>query len=168
MLLSDSSSDDEDEDPIRREDLQETLKLHKYMRQTRVEFYQDPQHGQYQYYSTGLLSNYDKFAEHQKMIVGPRKKVPKDQKKHDKKMKGKECVICSCCCILCVNSSSGPYIKVSSLFFQQVNEKQLFFFWGGWGGVIVVFTYKVLHSSQNTRNSYHDHDHCDIDFTRFL
>ena len=132
MLLSDSSSDDEDEDPIRREDLQETLKLHKYMRQTRVEFYQDPQHGQYQYYSTGLLSNYDKFAEHQKMIVGPRKKVPKDQKKHDKKMKGKECVVCSYCCFLCVNSSSGPCIKVSSFF-----PSASFF------AVFVVFTNKV-------------------------
>lgn len=43
---------------------------------------------QYQYYSVGMLSNYDKFYEHQKMIVGPRKKITKEQKKLEKKMKG--------------------------------------------------------------------------------
>jgi len=44
---------------------------------------------QYQYYSVGLLSNYDKFYEHQKMVVGPKKKLSKEQRKLEKKlMKG--------------------------------------------------------------------------------
>lgn len=32
---------------------------------------------QYQYYSAGLLSNYDRFLEHQKLIVGNKKKKEK-------------------------------------------------------------------------------------------
>ncbi len=43
---------------------------------------------QYQYYSVGLLSNYDKFYEHQKVILGPKKKLAREQKKLEKKMKG--------------------------------------------------------------------------------
>jgi hypothetical protein len=43
------------------------------------------QNSQYQYYGAGLLSNYDKFPEHQKLIVGNRKK--KKEKKFEKKMK---------------------------------------------------------------------------------
>lgn len=38
---------------------------------------------QYQYYSAGLLSNYDRFPDHQKLIVGNKKKK---EKKPDKKM----------------------------------------------------------------------------------
>lgn len=40
---------------------------------------------QYQYFGAGLLSNYDKFPEHQKLIVGNKKK--KKDKKLEKKMK---------------------------------------------------------------------------------
>jgi DNA helicase INO80 len=43
---------------------------------------------QYQYYSTGLLSNYDHFPEQQKAILGPKKKISKDQKKMERKIKG--------------------------------------------------------------------------------
>ena len=43
------------------------------------------QNYQYQYYGAGLLSNYDKFPEHQKLIVGNKKK--KKEKKLEKKMK---------------------------------------------------------------------------------
>jgi DNA helicase INO80 len=43
------------------------------------------QNSQYQYYGAGLLSNYDKFPEHQKLIVGNKKK--KKDKKFEKKMK---------------------------------------------------------------------------------
>lgn len=43
---------------------------------------------QYQYYSTGLLSNYDKFPEHNKLIAGPKKKISKEYKKMERKMKG--------------------------------------------------------------------------------
>lgn len=47
-----------------------------------------PQLHQYQYYSTGLLSNYDKYPEHSKSIVGHKKKMAKEQKKQEKKAKG--------------------------------------------------------------------------------
>ena len=43
------------------------------------------QNAQYQYYGAGLLSNYDKFPEHQKLIVGSKKK--KKEKKSEKKNK---------------------------------------------------------------------------------
>lgn len=43
----------------------------------------DFQNIQYQYYSAGLLSNYDRFLEHQKLIVGNKKKK---EKKPDKKI----------------------------------------------------------------------------------
>ena len=43
---------------------------------------------QYQYYGTGLLSNYDHYHDHQKTVLGPRKKISKDQKKLERKMKG--------------------------------------------------------------------------------
>lgn len=36
---------------------------------------------QYQYYSAGLLSNYDRFLEHQKLIVGNKKKKEKKPEK---------------------------------------------------------------------------------------
>ena len=47
-----------------------------------------PQLRQYQYYSTGLLSNYDKYPEHSKSIVGHKKKLAKEQKKAERKAKG--------------------------------------------------------------------------------
>lgn len=43
---------------------------------------------QYEYYSTGLLSNYDHFPDQQKAILGPKKKISKDQKKMERKIKG--------------------------------------------------------------------------------
>ena len=42
---------------------------------------------QYQYYSSGLLSTHDKYHEHQKSIIGPKKKLAKEQKKLEKKLK---------------------------------------------------------------------------------
>ena len=49
---------------------------------------------QYQYYSVGLLSNYDKFYEHQKAIVGPKKKAAKEQKRLEKKLMKGHCYVC--------------------------------------------------------------------------
>lgn len=48
---------------------------------------------QYQYYSTGLLSNYDKYHEHQKAVLGPKKKISKDHKKKEKRIKGTNIVV---------------------------------------------------------------------------
>ena len=39
---------------------------------------------QYQYYSASLLSNHDKFHEHQIRILGPKEKFPKEMKKRIK------------------------------------------------------------------------------------
>ena len=51
-------------------------------------FYINLQLRQYQYYSTGMLSSYDHFNDHQKSVMGPKKKISKEQKKMEKKIKG--------------------------------------------------------------------------------
>ncbi|KAL5008979.1 hypothetical protein ScPMuIL_014560 [Solemya velum] len=89
ILLSDSSSDEDEERPITKEELHTMLKTHKYQRKHQMQFYQDTELHQYQYYSTGLLSNYDKYHEHQKAILGPKRKISREQKKLEKKMKAK-------------------------------------------------------------------------------
>lgn len=48
-----------------------------------ISWYYNFQNIQYQYYSAGLLSNYDRFPDHQKLIVGNKKKK---EKKPDKKI----------------------------------------------------------------------------------
>ncbi|XP_077863230.1 chromatin-remodeling ATPase INO80 [Saccoglossus kowalevskii] len=86
ILLSDSSDsdgDDNDDKPLSKDELHEMLKLHKYKRKCQTEIYGDRELQQYMYYSSGLLSVYDKFPEHQRLILGPKKK------KDDKKMKAK-------------------------------------------------------------------------------
>ncbi|KAJ8308012.1 LOW QUALITY PROTEIN: hypothetical protein KUTeg_012886 [Tegillarca granosa] len=89
ILLSDSSSDEDEEKPITTEELHAMLRTHRQQRKYQINFYQEQEHHQYQYYSTGLLSNYDKYYEHQKNFAGAKKKISKDHKKFDKKMKGK-------------------------------------------------------------------------------
>ncbi|ESO83010.1 hypothetical protein LOTGIDRAFT_236919 [Lottia gigantea] len=89
ILLSDSSSDEDEERPITNEDLQLMIKVHKYKKKHQLHFYQDPELHQYQYYSTGLLSNYDKYPEHSKQFAGPKKKISKEQKKFEKRVKAK-------------------------------------------------------------------------------
>ncbi|XP_076441698.1 chromatin-remodeling ATPase INO80-like isoform X2 [Babylonia areolata] len=90
ILLSDSSSEDEnDERPVNQEDVQAMLKMHKHQKRHQARYYHNPQLRKYMYYSSGLLSNYDKFPEHYKTIVGPKKKISKDQKKIEKKVKAK-------------------------------------------------------------------------------
>ncbi|XP_077993238.1 chromatin-remodeling ATPase INO80-like [Glandiceps talaboti] len=85
ILLSDTSDseDDDDDKPLSKEELHDMLKLHKYQRVCRAEFYDDKELQSYMYYSSGLLSNYDKFPEHQRSVLGPKKK------KDDKKIKAK-------------------------------------------------------------------------------
>ncbi|KAK3093780.1 hypothetical protein FSP39_020132, partial [Pinctada imbricata] len=88
ILLSDSSSD-EDDKPITEEDFQTMLKIHKYQRKHQIHFYQDNELHQYQYYSTGMLSNIDKYYEQQKAYMGTKKKISKEHRKKDKKLKDK-------------------------------------------------------------------------------
>ncbi|XP_066282143.1 chromatin-remodeling ATPase INO80-like isoform X2 [Branchiostoma lanceolatum] len=84
LLVSDSSDSESEDQPISEEEYHSMLRLHKYMRTHQNRFYTDRENMQYQYYSTGLLSNYDKFHEHQRFILGPKKK-----RKEDKKLKAK-------------------------------------------------------------------------------
>lgn len=95
LLVSDSSdsSDDRDDEPITEEELQSMLRLHLYRKKYQNHFYSNPENRQYQYYGAGLLSNYDKFPEHQTLIVGNKKKKKvlaskkeKGSKKHDDKI----------------------------------------------------------------------------------
>ncbi|XP_052275442.1 chromatin-remodeling ATPase INO80-like [Dreissena polymorpha] len=89
ILLSDSSSDSDSEAEITEEELHNMLRLHKYQRTNQMTFYQEPELHQFQYYSTGLLSNYDHYPDQLKAILGPKKKISKDQKKMERKIKAK-------------------------------------------------------------------------------
>lgn len=86
ILLSDSSDNDSDsdtEDPITEEDFRDMLKFHILRKKYQGKFYQKPDNIQYQYYGSGLLSNIDRFPEHQKLIIGNKKRK---EKKSDKKI----------------------------------------------------------------------------------
>ncbi|XP_034946860.1 chromatin-remodeling ATPase INO80 [Chelonus insularis] len=89
ILLSDSdtaslASDESDTDgPITEQDFQDMLKFHILRKKYQGKFYQKPENIQYQYYGAGLLSSYDRFPEHQKLIVGNKKKK---EKKFEKKI----------------------------------------------------------------------------------
>lgn len=91
ILLSDSSdssaSGSDTDGPITEEDFQDMLKFHILRKKYQGRFYQKPENIQYQYYSAGLLSNYDRFLEHQKLIVGNKKKKEKKPEKKVMKMK---------------------------------------------------------------------------------
>ncbi|CAL1526196.1 unnamed protein product [Lymnaea stagnalis] len=88
ILLSDTSSSEDEEKPMKVEDLHFMLAIHKHNKKNRKRFYHDPELRQYQYCSTGLLSNYDRYPEHSKMFVGHKKKMAKEQKKQEKKARG--------------------------------------------------------------------------------
>ncbi|EFN73818.1 Putative DNA helicase Ino80 [Camponotus floridanus] len=85
ILLSDSSdssaSGSDTDSQITEDDFQEMLKFHILRKKYQGRFYQKPENIQYQYYSAGLLSNYDRFLEHQKLIVGNKKKKEKKPEK---------------------------------------------------------------------------------------
>lgn len=72
---SDSSESESDTDgPITEDDFQDMLKFHILRKKYQARFYQKQENIQYQYYGAGLLSSYDRFPEHQKLIVGNKKK----------------------------------------------------------------------------------------------
>ncbi|GIY61517.1 chromatin-remodeling ATPase INO80 [Caerostris darwini] len=90
ILLSDSSDSDDSNDSITEEDLQDMLKLHKLQKAAQAEFHNNPELRQFQYYGSGLLSNYDKFYDNQKQILGGKKlKEKKAEKRKVKLKKGK-------------------------------------------------------------------------------
>ncbi|KAK9498587.1 hypothetical protein O3M35_003187 [Rhynocoris fuscipes] len=70
----DDSEDDNDSCEISEERLREMIKEHIYAKKYRNRFYNRQKNRQYQYYSAGLLSNYDKFPEHQLSTTGTSKK----------------------------------------------------------------------------------------------
>ncbi|XP_063977113.1 chromatin-remodeling ATPase INO80 isoform X2 [Diachasmimorpha longicaudata] len=86
ILLSDSSdssqSGSDTEGPITEEDFKDMLKFHILRKKYQGRFYQKPENIQYQYYGAGLLSTCDRFPDHQKLIVGNKKRK---EKKSDKK-----------------------------------------------------------------------------------
>ncbi|XP_053689861.1 chromatin-remodeling ATPase INO80 [Sabethes cyaneus] len=88
LLLSDSESESEisDEDEYIRDMLKNHLREKKY----RGKYYSTISNSQYGYYGTGLLSNYDMFPEHQRSIVGVRKRRMKRVKKTVKLKSGKK------------------------------------------------------------------------------
>nr|CAD7575930.1 unnamed protein product [Timema californicum] len=86
LLLSDSSESSEDEDgPVTEEEIHSMLRLHLRRKRYAEQYHHNPENYQYQYYSVGLLSNYDKFPDHQRSIIGNKKK--KKDKKAEKKLK---------------------------------------------------------------------------------
>ncbi|XP_066594162.1 chromatin-remodeling ATPase INO80 isoform X2 [Prorops nasuta] len=91
ILLSDSSdssgSGSESDSTITEDDFQEMLKFHILRKKYQGRFYQKPENIQYQYYSAGLLSSYDRFIEHQKLIAGNKKKKEKKPEKKILKIK---------------------------------------------------------------------------------
>ena len=100
ILVSDSSDDDEDESKeVSEEEIQHMLQLHKYHGRCRAQFYKDSDMRQYQYYSVGLLSNFDKFLVHQRSVVGTKRIKEKKNKTKSKNKKQKvtadEAAVCA-------------------------------------------------------------------------
>ncbi|XP_055594739.1 chromatin-remodeling ATPase INO80 [Uranotaenia lowii] len=88
LLLSDSDSESEisDEDEYVRDMLRNHVRERKY----RGKYYSSLKNSQYGYYGAGLLSTYDMFPEHQRSIVGVRKRKIKREKKLVKLKSGKK------------------------------------------------------------------------------
>ncbi|GFW33581.1 chromatin-remodeling ATPase INO80 [Trichonephila clavipes] len=87
ILLSDSSDSDDSSESITEEDLHDMLKLHKYQKTAQTEFHNNPELRQFQYYGSGLLSNYDKFHDNQKLVLGGKKLKEKKAEKRKVKLK---------------------------------------------------------------------------------
>ncbi|XP_042901468.1 chromatin-remodeling ATPase INO80 isoform X1 [Parasteatoda tepidariorum] len=89
ILLSDSSDSDDSSGSITEEDLRDMLKLHKLQKSAQDTFHKNTDLRQYQYYGSGLLSNCDKFYEHQKLVLGSKKLKEKKNEKRKAKLKKK-------------------------------------------------------------------------------
>ncbi|XP_059621349.1 chromatin-remodeling ATPase INO80 [Phlebotomus argentipes] len=81
VLLSDTESESEWQQMGEDEYVREMLKSHLRERQMRAKFYRSSNNAQYGYYGAGLLSSADMFPEHQRSIVGSRKKRAKEKKR---------------------------------------------------------------------------------------
>ncbi|XP_021709328.1 putative DNA helicase Ino80 [Aedes aegypti] len=88
LLLSDTETESEisDEDDY----IKEMLKNHVREKKYRGKYYSTMNNSQYGYYGAGLLSNYDMFPEHQRSIVGVRKRKIKREKKMGKLKPGRK------------------------------------------------------------------------------
>lgn len=69
VLLTDTSDSSDDEE-ITEEDLQDMLREHVLRNKYKKKFYHNPKNQDYMYYGTGLLSNFDKYPEHQSSSSG--------------------------------------------------------------------------------------------------
>lgn len=79
VLLSDSEDSAEEENWTVDQHIKEMLYHHQLRRKYQKKYYSNPDNLQYQYYGAGLLSNFDKFTEHQKAVIGNRKKKKKEK-----------------------------------------------------------------------------------------
>lgn len=68
ILLSDTSESSDDEE-ITEEDLQDMLREHALKNKYRKKFHKKSKNQEYMYYGTGILSNYDKYPEHQSSSI---------------------------------------------------------------------------------------------------
>ncbi|GAB0098739.1 Chromatin-remodeling ATPase INO80 [Sergentomyia squamirostris] len=81
VLLSDTDSESDFPPGGEEEYVREMLKSHLRERQIRMKYYRNANNAQWGYYGAGVLSNYDMFPEHQRSIVGSRKKRSKEKKR---------------------------------------------------------------------------------------
>ncbi|KAK3911986.1 Chromatin-remodeling ATPase INO80 [Frankliniella fusca] len=79
VLISDSEDSAEEENWNVDQHIRQMLYYHQLRRKYQKRYYSNPDNLQYQYYGAGLLSNFDKFTEHQKAVIGNRKKKKKEK-----------------------------------------------------------------------------------------
>uniref|UniRef100_A0A914D9C8 Uncharacterized protein n=1 Tax=Acrobeloides nanus TaxID=290746 RepID=A0A914D9C8_9BILA len=69
LLTEESDSEDSGgEEHFTQQNLKELLKIHRRRRTLQTQYHNDIMNSQYTYYSAGLLSNHDRFPEHQKEV----------------------------------------------------------------------------------------------------
>jgi DNA helicase INO80 len=69
-LLEESDSESDGDQTISEQDLRILLKIHRCRRKYQKKYHTDIMNSQYTYYGGGLLSEVDRFPEHQKQVVG--------------------------------------------------------------------------------------------------
>lgn len=86
LLVCDTSSSSDDE-PMDDTKLKTMLKMHIKEKKIRSKYYSTTENSQYKYYGSGLLSNYDRFLEHQNSIVCKKRKRNKNNYGNSRKIR---------------------------------------------------------------------------------
>jgi len=84
---TDDSADEFADDYLSDEDIKTMLQLRKQQLKYERMYSLDKEDHQYLYYGSGLLSTHDRFPEHQKLVLGPKKKNHKEGKKGGRKQR---------------------------------------------------------------------------------